>query len=175
MKHVLPVILFALLTPVFAEDAMLPKDVPEFLEKHCAGCHDADEKKGGLDLESLGYRRDDRKNFAAWVKIFDRVEAGEMPPKKKGRPKPEALTAFLGALGDTLRAHEREVGARDGRAVRRRLNRYEYENSLRDLLSLPNLAVRDSIPEDSVAYGFNKIGEALDVSHVPDGSLSPHC
>ena len=166
MKHFLLVILFALPTLVFAEDAMLPKDLPAFLEMHCAGCHDADEKSGGLDLESLSYRRDDRKKFATWVKIFDRVQAGEMPPEEEERPETEALTAFLGGLGDMLRAHEREIVARDGRSVRRRLNRYEYENSLRDLLSLPNLAVRDSIPEDSVAYGFNKVGEALDVSHV---------
>src|SRR5262249_41071201 len=54
----------------------------------------------------------------------------------------------------------------DGRAIERRLNRYEYENTLRDLLSLPYLEVKSFLPEDSEAFGFNKVGQALDVSHV---------
>ena len=56
--------------------------------------------------------------------------------------------------------------AETGRSIKRRLNRYEYENSVRDLLSLPHLQIRDSLPEDRLAHGYNKIGEALDVSHV---------
>src|SRR5207249_1508854 len=56
--------------------------------------------------------------------------------------------------------------AKEGRATRRRLNRYEYENALRDLLRAPWLQVRDSLPEDGEALRFNKIGDALDVSHV---------
>jgi len=56
--------------------------------------------------------------------------------------------------------------AREGRATRRRLNRYEYENALRDLLHAPWLQVRDSLPEDGEQERFNKIGDALDVSHV---------
>src|SRR4030095_16339173 len=48
----------------------------------------------------------------------------------------------------------------------RGLNRYEYEETLRDLLSLPYLEVKAFLPEDSESHGFNKIGEALDVSHV---------
>ena len=50
--------------------------------------------------------------------------------------------------------------------MKRRLNRDEYENSLRDILNLPWIQVRDMLPEDGERYRFNKIGEALDVSHV---------
>ena len=53
-----------------------------------------------------------------------------------------------------------------GRATQRRLNRYEYENALRDLLHAPWLQIRDSLPEDGEANRFNKSGERLDVSHV---------
>jgi hypothetical protein len=56
--------------------------------------------------------------------------------------------------------------AKEGRATQRRLNRYEYENALRDLLYAPWLQIKDSLPEDGEAYRFNKIGDALDVSHV---------
>ena len=61
---------------------------------------------------------------------------------------------------------ERDMMASEGRASRRRMNRYEYENTLRDLFAIPVLEVRDFLPEDRVAFGFNRIGDALDVSHV---------
>ncbi len=63
-------------------------------------------------------------------------------------------------------AHEKRRAATTGRAVMRRLNRYEYENTMRDLLGAPWLQVRDMVPEDGVANRFNKTGQALDVSHV---------
>ena len=56
------------------------------LVQHCYECHDAEAKKGGLDLTALEFQPDDSRNFAGWVKVFDRVSAGEMPPKKKARP-----------------------------------------------------------------------------------------
>lgn len=60
--------------------------------------------------------------------------------------------------------HARDVA--NGRATRRRLNRLEYENTVRDLLGAPWLQLKDLLPEDPVAYHYNKIGEALDVSHI---------
>src|SRR5207249_2117054 len=61
--------------------------------------------------------------------------------------------------------HDSEI-TKEGRATQRRLNRYEYENTLRDLLHAPWLQIRDSLPEDGEAYRFNKVGDALDISHV---------
>jgi hypothetical protein len=55
---------------------------------------------------------------------------------------------------------------REGRSTWRRMNRYEYENTLRDLLGAPWLKVKEMLPEDGEAYRFNKVGEALGVSHV---------
>jgi hypothetical protein len=56
-----------------------------FIEKHCAECHDTETKKGGLDLATLEYSPGDKANFATWVKVHDRDEAAELPPKKKAR------------------------------------------------------------------------------------------
>src|SRR6185369_2576020 len=137
-----------------------------FLEKYCFECHDADSRKGGLDLTSV---TDDFRNpvtFATWVKVDDRVTAGEMPPKKKARPEPKDLLAFTNSLSTALLRADLQLVSAEGRATPRRLNRYEYEETLRDLLSLPYLEVKAFLPEDSEAHGFNKIGDALDVSHV---------
>ena len=123
-------------------------------------------KKGGLDLTELAFDLATPQVFSRWVAVHDRVSAGEMPPKTKPRPEPAELAAFTRSLSASLVAAEKARVAREGRATQRRLNRYEYENVLRDLLHAPWLQVKDALPEDGEAYRFNKIGDALDVSHV---------
>src|SRR4051794_2988323 len=127
-------------------------------------------KKGGLDLTELEFDLDDPRSFARWVAVHDRVSAGEMPPKaateKKPQPGPAEVEAFTRTLAGSLVAAEKARGGGEGRATRRRLNRYEYENAVRDLLHAPWLQIKDSLPEDGESHRFNKIGDALDVSHV---------
>ena len=149
--------------PKRAESAEI---IHDFLEGHCFECHDSDARKGDLDLSLLALNPNDPSNFARWVKVHDRVSAGEMPPRKKARPSPSDLKAFTNSLEAALIAADRKRIATEGRATQRRLNRYEYEDTLRDLFSLPYLEVKSFLPEDSEAYGFNKVGDALDVSHV---------
>ena len=146
--------------------ANLEAPMRSFLDNHCVGCHDAGSKKGGLDLDTTAFEPGEPVSFARWVKVLDRVNAGEMPPSKSPRPDAKELTSFSKSLARALTAAHRERVARDGRAGRRRLNRHEYENTLRDLLSAPWLQVKEMLPEDGVAHRFNKVGEALDVSHV---------
>ena len=146
--------------------ATLPPGNGQFLEKHCFECHDAEVKKGGLDLTALKFDPANSTNFSAWVLVHDRVGKGEMPPKKKPRPATAELGAFTNFLASSLISAEQSRIAKEGRATQRRLNRYEYENTLRDLLHAPWLQIRDSLPEDGEAYRFNKVGEALDISHV---------
>jgi uncharacterized membrane protein len=55
-----------------------PADV---LRTHCHACHSGDEKQGGLDLAALPQTLTEPENFAKWVKIYDRIDSGEMPPK----------------------------------------------------------------------------------------------
>jgi hypothetical protein len=157
-------LLMATAVGVSADD--LPRSGRHFLESHCMECHDAETRKGDLDLSGLKFDPANSTNFSRWVLVHDRVMAGEMPPKKKPRPGAGELEAFTKSLTSSLTAVERARMAKEGRATRRRLNRYEYENALRDLLHAPWLQIRDSLPEDGEADRFNKVGEALDVSHV---------
>ena len=84
---------------------------------------------------ALPFDPTDARNFAEWVKIHDRVSAGEMPPKViTQRPNPAAQQAFLQILASSLTAAEQKATATQGRVTERRLNAYEYENALRDLL-----------------------------------------
>ncbi|HEX8911576.1 MAG TPA: DUF1592 domain-containing protein [Humisphaera sp.] len=138
-----------------------------FVSRHCVSCHDGDTREGGLDLTVLpAALTDDPVAAAAWAKVFDRVAAGEMPPKKKSKPPADESAGFLSGLDADLVAADAARAARDGRAVLRRLTRGEYENALRDLLDLPDLQVRDLLPADGTRHGFDKVGDALDLSHV---------
>src|SRR5213082_3606934 len=157
-------LLFAVAAPVMARE--LPRASRQFVEKNCVECHDTDTKKGGLDLTALKFDPANLTNFSRWVLVHDRVSNGEMPPKKKPRPEASELDAFTKSLASSLVSVEQARMAKEGRATRRRLNRYEYENALRDLLHAPWLQVRNSLPEDGEANRFNKSGDALDVSHV---------
>ena len=140
--------------------------LPAFLEKNCVECHDADAKKGGLDLTALKSDLTDAKSFETWVKIFDRTANGEMPPKKKARPDATQKSAYLGDLSVLLFRQDASRIASQGRTVERRMNRFEYENAVRDLLQAPWLDLKEILPEDTEAFRFNKTGQALDVSHV---------
>jgi len=119
-----------------------------------------------LDLGSISFELDNREPFNIWVLVHDKVQSGEMPPKKKNRPKPEESAEFLQSLSNALEQADQAHIAKNGRSTLRRLNRFEYENSLRDQLSSPWLLVADMLPEDGTAYLFNKVGERLDISHV---------
>ena len=137
-----------------------------FVGDHCTGCHNAEDKKGRLDLTSLAFDPKEPANLAVWVRVHDRVAAGEMPPKSRPRPDAARQKAFVEGLAKSIVAAERAALAGEGRATLRRLNRHEYENALRDLLGVPWAQVASRLPEDGEAYRFNKSGEALDVSYL---------
>ncbi|MCF7787582.1 MAG: DUF1592 domain-containing protein [Prosthecobacter sp.] len=147
-----------------ASAATLPPVTP-FLEKHCTECHDGDVKKGGLDLTALAFKPEDRKNFDLWVKVYDRVNKGEMPPAKKPRPEAAALQSFQAALKTPLRGYELAEQTKNGRTVLRRLNRTEYENTVHDLLGI-SLPLKHILPEDTPLHGFDTVAEGLRFSQL---------
>jgi mono/diheme cytochrome c family protein len=135
-----------------------------FFEQHCADCHDADTKKGGLDLTALSLNLTDPENLRTWVKVHKAVSSGEMPPKKKSRPPEDQKSAFLSQLHQTLLSADAARVARSGRVRMRRMTRAEYENSLADLLALPRLHIQPLLPTDGSVAGYEKIGDGLDLS-----------
>jgi mono/diheme cytochrome c family protein len=146
--------------------AVRANDPAPFLAAHCTSCHDADTKAGRLDLTATPFKTDDPATARVWVRVHDRVAAGEMPPKKADQPKQTDRDEFTRLVAAGLTATEARRVAAEGRATRRRLNRQEYEYAVRDLLGAPWLPLREMLPEDAVAHGFNTVGDALDVSHV---------
>lgn len=149
------------LLPLLFTTSLMAAPGAAFLEKHCYECHDADAKKGDLDLTALAFDA----LSPRWVKIHDKVENGDMPPKKADQPSVEDRKAFLGELAKPLVEADLEKQAAQGRGIVRRLNRVEFETALSDLLHVP-LRIRDLLPPDAKAAGFDTVGAALNVSAV---------
>lgn len=167
MKRLSALLAMTLPTVAFSTRAAEPPaSAKAFVEDHCLACHDATSRKGGLDLSALGPDLSDPATFGRWVAVHDRVRDGAMPPSSAEPPDPAERRGFLEGLSGRLAAADRGRARTAGRAVWRRLNRYEYENTLRDLLDAPWLQLRDRLPEDGEAHRFNRSGSALDISHV---------
>jgi mono/diheme cytochrome c family protein len=156
----------ACLTYSAVQSAEVPAATRKFIETHCIECHDADTKKGGLDLNGLKPEFTDAAAFNRWVLVHDRVRAGEMPPEKKTVPPVKDRDAMLKGLSDTLNTADSQRQRTEGRVPLRRLNRSEYESTMRDLFSMPGLQVRELLPEDGRADGFDKASVALEISPV---------
>ncbi len=138
---------------------------PKLIEQTCAGCHNQKTAKGGLDLAALPFNLAERSNRDRWIRIHDRIEKGEMPPKDVELP-PARRAAMVKQLATAIHGADHAEVATHGRGPMRRLNRDEYEQNLRDILQLPHLDIRDMLPEDRESHHFNKVSEALDMSRV---------
>jgi hypothetical protein len=134
-------------------------DVRGFLKANCMSCHDDASAEARLSVESLG---DD---FAdpRWVRIHDRVQAGEMPPADEEQPRPADRKAFTAALGKSVAAALEARHAAEGRVMLRRMNRREHEHALHDLLGV-GLPLTPLLPEDRIVDGFDTVTEGLEIS-----------
>jgi hypothetical protein len=147
-----------LLTCLFST-SLLAAPPTAFLEQHCYDCHDAETKKGDLDLTALTM---DAQHVDLLIKVHDAVERREMPPKKKKQPAEAEKAAFVMELEAKLMAMT--APAPGGRIRLRRVTRVEFQNTLQDLLALPRLDVVGLLPADGRVAGYDKIAGALDIS-----------
>ncbi len=139
-------------------------EIAKRVQASCVECHDADVHKAGLRLDQLKPASEDPATLAMWTRIHDRVAAGEMPPKKKLDAGETA--AFTGALASALTTADLAHQRHDGRVGLRRLNRVEYEDTVRDLLAIPQLQVKDILPPDPASGGFDNVAAVQDASYV---------
>jgi hypothetical protein len=133
-----------------------------FLAKHCITCHGGNKPSGSLSLSKADAKslREDRDS---WEAVREKLTQGEMPPKKKPQPSTDEKKAFLAWLDDALAATACTTPADPGRVTLRRLNRVEYNSTIRDLLGV-DIQPADDFPADDVGYGFDNIGDVLAVS-----------
>ena len=135
----------------------------QFAEKHCLDCHGPEVQKRKLRLDKLPATFDDKDTAATWVKVLDRLARGDMPPKGEPRPPEKDVRTVLTSLQQQLHDSSLAQQQREGRVVLRRLNRTEYENTIRDLLG-STVELKDLLPDDNESAGFDKVSAVLDLS-----------
>ena len=147
-------------------DAAFAAKANTFLDTYCNKCHNSDKAAGGVPLDIYKSVEDAKKDRKVWETVVRVVDNGEMPPKSKPQPAAGTKAAFLTLVDDTLIKVTCQAGSRDpGRVTLRRLNRAEYNNTVRDLCGV-DIKPADDFPSDDVGYGFDNIGDVLSLPPI---------
>jgi uncharacterized protein DUF1592/uncharacterized protein DUF1588/uncharacterized protein DUF1587/uncharacterized protein DUF1585/uncharacterized protein DUF1595/cytochrome c len=139
--------------------------VEPFLSKNCFMCHNEKLHSGELDLKSHAQPEQLAKDRDVWENIVAKIKSGEMPPKGLPRPKPEEVATVTGWIESEYQRLDAKIAPDPGRVTARRLNRYEYNNTVRDLTGV-TFRPADDFPADDSGYGFDNIGDVLSLSPV---------
>jgi hypothetical protein len=150
----------ATLTALHAAPA--PPDVHTFVQRNCVGCHNASVTSGGVDFQSLSAAETFSADRGVWERALTRLKAGQMPPPGTPKPPADETSAVTGWLESEFARQDASIKPEPGRAFARRLNRAEYNNTMRDLLGV-DLHPADNFPADQAAYGFDDIADALNI------------
>ncbi|EMI20005.1 secreted protein containing DUF1592 [Rhodopirellula maiorica SM1] len=163
-KHFFTLSLFCFFTIFLVgqtEAAELSSNHRSFLKSYCVQCHGPEQQEGELRLDTLSTDFADPLISSMWAEVLNSINAHEMPPEDEKQPSMEAAAAFAKWLESSLA--QAEIAKRATRVVLRRMNRAEYNNTIRDLVGV-DFDPAEAFPEDPPAGGFDNIGEALTMS-----------
>src|SRR2546425_7135717 len=136
--------------------------VNSVLSTYCIKCHDAEMKKGGLDLERVSQEHM-AQHADEWERVIRKLRARQMPPIGKDRPTEKAYEDAVTKLASSLDRNAARHPNPGRTETFRRLNRTEYQNSIRDLLAL-EIDAAALLPKEDTSHGFD---------NVTVGDLSP--
>lgn len=135
------------------------KQVKPLLARYCTRCHGGKEKTGGLAFDQFQSVASVLEKRSVWQKMARNLNARIMPPDGELKPTTEEAQFLMGWI--ERETNKVNCGLRDpGRVTIRRLNRAEYNNTIRDLLGI-DFRPADDFPADDVGYGFDNIGDVL--------------
>jgi hypothetical protein len=156
----------ALASSAFAAPSDFKKTAIPFLEKNCYECHGGKTTKADLNLKQIKDDKDIIKEHKTWRNILQQVNSGEMPPKKAAvKPTAQEIEAFNAAVDASIAKAEAKLPSDPGHVTVRRLNRKEYNNTVRDLIAV-DYNPAENFPADDIGHGFDNIGDVLNISPV---------
>ena len=154
-----------------AEDANpsgFSAEVSRFLKANCIDCHDGPDGEGGFQVNDLlsntGSDLGRHASLHRWVRAFDRVQSGEMPPPDDAELDKDQKASFLNATSRWIDDHQTRHQEREGRVGPRRLTNRQLERTLCDLLAI-DIPLARLIPEETRTDGFRNIANAQTMSH----------
>ena len=129
--------------------------VQRFVSTHCLDCHDQQTRTAEFDLESL-LKKPVTSDIESWELVVSRLRSRQMPPADAERPQEAEFVASQSALERLIDHHAIQHPAPGRTETLRRLNRTEYQNSIRDLLHL-DIDATTLLPPDESSHGFDNI------------------
>ncbi len=159
------------MTPAVAAPAPLPqqldaaftRDIQPVLKQYCFGCHGGGKSKGDITLDTYSSLKAVQGNRKLWRTVLEVLEQKQMPPDNKPQPAEAQAKQLLMWVEQAVNQYDC-TGPRDpGRVTLRRLNRAEYNNTVRDLLGVDFRPAAD-FPSDDTGYGFDNIADVLSMS-----------
>ncbi len=142
-----------------AADAQYGSQVRPFLAKYCYGCHQGRDAEASLTLDNISGELAAGQSLGKWKAVLERLESGEMPPAEAKQPSKSEQTRIVQWILENLRRGELTHGG----GTLRRLNRTEYQNTVRDLFGL-HYEAGEHLPQEGAEHGFDTVGSALTVS-----------
>ncbi|MDQ6704836.1 MAG: DUF1592 domain-containing protein, partial [Acidobacteriota bacterium] len=136
-----------------------------FVQKRCVSCHNTTVTSGGINLSAYRDAKTFAENREIWERVLAKVKTGEMPPPPLPRPPAAEIHAVTSWLESEFARQDSAVVPDAGLVAARRLNRAEYNSTVRDLLGV-DIHPGDDFPQDQAAFGFDNISDALNISSV---------
>lgn len=143
-------------------DAFQKKVLP-LLDRYCVDCHMKDSPEAGIVLDRFADQEAAVKDGQTWLRVLDALEGHVMPPADMDQPSPEERGGMIEWIENDYLAAQCGERASSAPVAIRRLNRQEYDNTIRDLLGL-DLRLADGFPPDDIGFGFDNVGSALNIS-----------
>jgi len=148
--------------PASAEAPRFARDVAPFLQNYCTSCHGGKTPEAKLALDRYTDSAKIQTDIALWEKVLRILSARQMPPAEEHQPAPEELAAVTRAIQAEIERFDCSGEKHPGRVTLRRLNRAEYNNTIRDLTGV-DFRPADDFPADDVGDGFDNIGDVLTI------------
>ena len=144
-------------------ESAFQQDILPFVSKNCFSCHGNGKAKGDFSLDTFKDARSMHKAPVAWDTVLEMLRKREMPPEDEPQPSQPDLDKAIASIQSVRATLEANTPPNVGRVTTRRLNKTEYNNTIRDLLGVDFKPAED-FPADDVGYGFDNIGDVLSVS-----------
>jgi mono/diheme cytochrome c family protein len=139
--------------------------VRPFVSQNCFTCHGNKKQEHGLNLQSFETAASLVEHVDKWEEVIAKLRGKEMPPLEEEQPEEEDRQAVAAWLEAELQRIERTTPPDPGRVTARRLNRNEYNNTIKELLGV-DVRPADDFPQDDAGYGFDNIADVLSLSPV---------
>lgn len=153
-----------LVSVVLGDSISFDREVAPILEEYCVQCHGPDEQENDLRVDTLDLDFVKGRDGETWHDMHDVLILGDMPPEDEPQPSASERQIVIDWITSQLEHAAEAKRATGGRGVIRRLTRYEYSNTLSDLLGVELDYAKNLPPETAGSGGFQNDGSIMGMS-----------